>query len=332
MNQNPLKKTELAESVAYCGLVCRLCFLANACDGCKAVDNRCERDRSDEGCAQKKCCQAKSLSGCWECPTLASCEVGIYGQGKFSKVKAFALCIQGDGLDRFIDGMIGCIQRGLNPEKGKDLDNRTVTETMSLIRRTTADQKKDIYDDCPHYRGTWIYLRPIRKSDACDLLSCYSDERALPFFNSDNCKGDDFHYRNLERMSEAIAFWADAYRARCFVRWAIIDNSSANAVGTVEMLRRKSDDEFNNFGLLRIDLRSTHERREVITDILRIAKRYFHEAFDADRILTKAIPAADERCASLRAEGFVSLGRPILGFGDYYLLERNFETRRKHLP
>lgn len=35
----------------------------------------------------------------------------------------------------------------------------------------------------------------------------YSDKNALPFFNSDNCHGDNFYYPNEDRMRQAIKFW-----------------------------------------------------------------------------------------------------------------------------
>lgn len=34
---------EVADSIAYCGLVCKLCHLADTCDGCKSENNCCGR-------------------------------------------------------------------------------------------------------------------------------------------------------------------------------------------------------------------------------------------------------------------------------------------------
>ncbi len=47
------------------------------------------------------------------------------------------------------------------------------------------------YEKCPVYESEKYLLRLVEASDAPDLLSVYSDEKAVPFFNSDNCHGDE---------------------------------------------------------------------------------------------------------------------------------------------
>lgn len=66
---------------------------------------------------------------------------------------------------------------------------------------------KDIYEECPIYSKKLITLRQTIIEDAEELLKCYSDEKAVPFFNSDNCDGDTFYYSTTERMKQAIDFW-----------------------------------------------------------------------------------------------------------------------------
>ena len=65
----------------------------------------------------------------------------------------------------------------------------------------------DVYKNCPDFENENYKLRMIAKEDTVDLLKVYSDEKAIPFFNSDNCGGDDFHYTTEDRMEEAIDFW-----------------------------------------------------------------------------------------------------------------------------
>lgn len=43
------------------------------------------------------------------------------------------------------------------------------------------------YEKCPEYENENYMLRMIRKEDKADLLKVYSDEKSVPFFNSDNC-------------------------------------------------------------------------------------------------------------------------------------------------
>lgn len=85
------------------------------------------------------------------------------------------------------------------------------------------------YKNCPVYENENYLLRLVEMSDAQDLLLVYSDEKAVPYFNSDNCHGDDFHYTILERMESAIGFWRTAYAQNAFVRWAVIDRRSHSA-------------------------------------------------------------------------------------------------------
>lgn len=85
------------------------------------------------------------------------------------------------------------------------------------------------YKNCPIYENENYLLRLVEMSDAQDLLLVYSDEKAVPYFNSDNCHGDDFHYTTLERMESAIDFWRTAYEQNAFVRWAIIARRSHSA-------------------------------------------------------------------------------------------------------
>ena len=43
------------------------------------------------------------------------------------------------------------------------------------------------YERCPKYENENYLLRMVSKKDKEDLLKVYSDEKAVPFFNSDNC-------------------------------------------------------------------------------------------------------------------------------------------------
>lgn len=64
----------------------------------------------------------------------------------------------------------------------------------------------DVYQDCPVFDNGNYCFRLVVEDDAEDLLKVYSDEKSVPFFNSDNCGGDDFHYTSLEKMKEAVSY------------------------------------------------------------------------------------------------------------------------------
>ena len=101
----------------------------------------------------------------------------------------------------------------------------------------------DVYAECPRVTGDRFLLRLVEDRDAADLLRVYSDPLSLPLFNGDNCNGDDFHYQTIERMAQAITFWRQAYAWRAFVRWAIEDQRTGEAVGTMELFHRKAADD-----------------------------------------------------------------------------------------
>ena len=74
-----------------------------------------------------------------------------------------------------------------------------------------VNKMSDVYKNCPAFENDRFLLRFSQLNDASDLVSVYSDKNALPFFNSDNCHGDNFYYPNEERMREAIEFWLRSY-------------------------------------------------------------------------------------------------------------------------
>jgi hypothetical protein len=60
-----MNANEVSKSIGYCGLVCRLCHLADKCDGCKSNKNCCAKHLSEKGCYQYNCCVEKNINGCW---------------------------------------------------------------------------------------------------------------------------------------------------------------------------------------------------------------------------------------------------------------------------
>lgn len=182
------------------------------------------------------------------------------------------------------------------------------------------------YEKCPVYENENFLLRLVESSDAPDLLRVYADEKAVPYFNGDNCHGDDFHYTSLERMQSAVDFWLFSYRSGYFVRWAILDKKAGEAVGTIELFNRSSQDYFNHCGLLRLDLRSDYERRESILDILSLIVPHSFEAFGCTMLATKIPSFASERKWAAQQLGFTASAEKMIGgddgktYTDYYVL------------
>ena len=177
---------------------------------------------------------------------------------------------------------------------------------------------KSVYECCPILQGNFVKLELVTAADAKPLLDCYSDEKAVPFFNSDNCHGDDFHYTAIEQMKQAVAFWLFSYEKGYFVRMTIKNFTTNEILGTIEIFHRKAQDYFNDCALLRIDLKSSAEKQAIITDILCLCQNELMPFFDTNRIVTKAVPAAQERIVSLKKLGYVLCSNKLLDQYDNY--------------
>ena len=184
-----------------------------------------------------------------------------------------------------------------------------------------------VYSQCPEMESEKFLLRLVSQNDCEDLLRVYSDEKAVPLVNSDNCHGDDFFYTTHERMRQAIDFWLFSYKRGYFVRWSVIDKADSTAIGTIELFNRQADDFFSDCGILRLDLRSDYEQEDAIAEILRLILNRAFELLNCRMIATKAIKQAQERRLALAQLGFAARDEKLIGhdgavYGDYYVLRR----------
>lgn len=185
----------------------------------------------------------------------------------------------------------------------------------------------NVYENVPIFENENLLLRMLSYDDMDSLYKVYSDKKAVPFFNSDNCHGDTFYYDTIEKMEKAIGFWLNSYKEKYFVRWSILEKSTNEAIGTIELFHRDANDYFTNTGLLRLDLASDYEKESIIEDILNLIISDTYELFECDKIATKAIPNAIERIKALRNCGFISTDKFLIGgdgteYYSYYVLER----------
>jgi RimJ/RimL family protein N-acetyltransferase len=176
-----------------------------------------------------------------------------------------------------------------------------------------------VFDDCPVYHCENVTLKQTSMEDSEELLKCYSDEKAFPFFNADNCI-NNFQYLTLGQMQKGIQFWVNSYQSKRFMRWTISINQTSEKVGTIEMFNRGVLPGKGSHGILRIDLRSDYEAYPVIRDILQIANQHFYRDFQVDWIYTKAIPAAKERIIALQEMGYEPVAFEL---PDYFARDNN---------
>ncbi len=171
----------------------------------------------------------------------------------------------------------------------------------------------NIYESCPVLESERFLLRFIQKEDCGDLLKVYSDKNALPFFNSDNCHGDNFYYPTIERMAEAMDFWFMSYEGGWFVRLSIVEKASGSVIGTVEVFRRVSGDDFNYMGVIRVDVRSDFEEEDVLFELFSLVTPRLDELLDCYGVMTKAPIYAVERIAALKKAGFSRSEQLMIG-------------------
>lgn len=184
----------------------------------------------------------------------------------------------------------------------------------------------NIYETCPVLENEKFLLRLVENEDCDDLLKAYSDKNALPFFNSDNCDGDNFYYATKERMTEALAFWNLSYENGWFVRLSIVDKAVSSVIGTIELCLRVSEDEFNNMGILRVDVRSDYEKEEILYDIFTLITPHLSELLGCNGIITKAPIYAVERMKAIQKAGFTKsehllIGKTGYAYGGYWIMK-----------
>ena len=175
----------------------------------------------------------------------------------------------------------------------------------------------NIYEKCPEFESKKFFVRLFQNEDCDDLLKVYSDKNALPFFNSDNCDGDNFYYATKERMSEALEFWHMSYENGWFVRLSIVDKAVVSVIGTVELCLRVSEDQFNNMGILRVDVRSDYEQEDVLRDIFSLIAPKLEEVLGCKGVLTKAPIYAVERIKAIQKAGFTKSENLLIGKTGY---------------
>ena len=175
----------------------------------------------------------------------------------------------------------------------------------------------NIYETCPTFGSEKFIIRLFKDEDRDDLLKVYSDKNALPFFNSDNCDGDNFYYSTKERMAEAMAFWHMSYENGWFARLSIVDRAASEVIGTVELCLRISEDEFNQMGVLRVDVRSDYEKETVLYDIFALVTPKLGEMLGCKGVLTKAPIYAVERIKAIQRAGFTKSEHLLVGKNGY---------------
>lgn len=165
------------------------------------------------------------------------------------------------------------------------------------------------YEKCPEVKSKYFTFRLITKEDSDSIFECYHDKNAVALMNDDNCDFG-FYVESKEQMAKTVGYWLDFYKQGAFIRFAIVDNASGKAVGTVEGF-------CGEVGVLRIDISASYERENFLAEILDFAEANFNEYFENKSLVTKAIPLAKERRSALEKNGWKFVGK-FRDYSDYY--------------
>ncbi len=304
---------EIKDSIAYCGLVCKLCSAGNTgkCKGCR---ERCE------GCSIKECGKTRNINGCWECNEFP-CDERMF---KNRKNRAFVQCAKEEGVQKLAKYLKKSFDRGINyhNEDGTPGDYDSLDSEYEILQLLRKKEKP--YESCPTYQSKRFIFRMVEEKDGEDLLECYSDTESNKLFNSDNCTSN-FVYKSLVEMNNCIKFWIDQYHSKYFVRFSITDKLHNKAIGTIEFFAKEvSYNEILKVGVLRLDLASKYENEEAIVEILDIVNNNFYDDFEVKHIITKAIPVAKQRVTALKKEGFIELeNKTIVPFDSYLIRDKH---------
>ncbi len=175
----------------------------------------------------------------------------------------------------------------------------------------------NIYEACPTFENERFRVRLFKHEDLNDLLAVYSDQKSLPFFNSDNCDGDIFYYCSVEKMTKALEFWDFSYKNGWFVRMSIEDKQAHKVIGTVEVCKRVSSDSFNNKTVFRVDLLSAYEKEEILSNLFSLVTPHLNDVVGTQGIITKAPIYAVERIQALKKNGYLLSNERLIGKDGY---------------
>ena len=95
---------ELVESIACCGLICRLCPAYERCGGCVHLFNECTDTLSAGICPLFDCTGERKMEGCWKCECFP-CTKGSFSSSYADHFIAYVRCIQEEGKA----GLIRCV-------------------------------------------------------------------------------------------------------------------------------------------------------------------------------------------------------------------------------
>lgn len=303
---------EIKNSIAYCGLVCKLCIEGKSgqCTGC--------REKSS-GCSIKACVLEKNINGCWECYEFP-CGEGAF---KNKRIMAFIKCIKEEGIHNLAVYLKKNCDQGIEYHKTDgtmgDYDIlKSEAEILELLKRKTNP-----FEKCPIYETDNLIFTKVKEEDAEELFKCYSDTITLRHMNNDNC-GGNWDVSTIEIVRKGIRGWESEFEAKFYIRWSVTHKPTNRIIGTIEIAPIPNTTRFFDgickTGILRIDIISSFEKVEIFSEILKVIKDNFYLDFHIENIVTKCLSEDSQRILALVNTKFEKCeNNNIVGYNDYYI-------------
>lgn len=303
---------EIKSSIAYCGLVCKLCNAGKLgeCSGCKG---KCD------GCSIKECAKTRGLNGCWQCKGFP-CEEKAF---KNKRNRAFLQCAKDEGLNSLATYLKKNYDDGVQYHKadGSVGDYDVLDSEIEILK--LLKKRSNPFEKCPVYETDNLKFVMVKEEDAEELFQCYADPITVSHMNNDNC-GSDWNVSTIENVKKGISGWVKEFDEKFYIRWSVTHKKTRRIIGTIEIAPIPNTTRFLDgvceIGILRVDIISTFESEELLTEIFKMVTGNFYIDFDIKNIVTKARKGDIVRVLALKHNKFNTYEeRNIIKYSDYYI-------------
>lgn len=181
-----------------------------------------------------------------------------------------------------------------------------------------------VYDFCPKLDSEHFKYQYVTSFDVDGMVRLYSDEKTVKLCNFDNINENCFEFYDKAAVIRLVRFWQNHFRTREFLRYTVIDIKSDEPVGSLEMFRRMTDDEYLYCCMLRIDLLSKYEHANYIEEILSTIMEPMLLVFDCYKMATKILPRSKARKLAIERLDFDMTPKKLIGidgeeYDNYYM-------------
>lgn len=177
--------------------------------------------------------------------------------------------------------------------------------------KISGDKMNSPYTKCPTLENEKFEIRMVEERDAADLLSCYANPNVSVVTNSFNCNMG-YNAQSVEKMREYIIGWRRYFDKKTLIRWSVVDKQIKKAIGSIELYCARRNDFYDNYAILRLDLHTDYETKNIIGNILNLLVNKAFEWFGCDGIATKVSPNAHERIKALSECDFIATNELLI--------------------